>query len=118
MAAMFSYLAVLGVGTVLGTQATKTGDKWATRKEPVSDCISLCGEIKYLFCLVVFSNDGRTHNRGNKYNGTHIRSISVSGAILRSILIRLLKRRPSATEFLNIRLSCTGFIEIGPLDNC
>ena len=53
MAAVFSCLAVLGVGTVLGTQATKTGDKWATRKVPVSDYISLCGKNKYLFCLVV-----------------------------------------------------------------
>ena len=68
-------------------------------------------QILFLSCLVVFSNDGRTHTCGNKYNGTHIRSISVSEAILRSILIRL-KKRPSMTELLHVRLCCTGFIEI------
>ena len=49
IAAVFSCLAVLGVGTVLGTQAAKTGDKWAPRKVPVSDNISLCGKNKYFF---------------------------------------------------------------------
>ena len=87
IAAVLSCLAVLGVGTVLGTQAAKTGDRSVTRKVPVSDYISMCrGKYLLLLLLLLFSAS-RTYYRGHNSNGTphHITSITVSKEIIRSI---------------------------------